>query len=111
MNEITMHGIDYKNIFCTRLKQARIKRGLSQRKLGILAGLDEFVASTRVNRYEKGVYEVDINTAKRLADALNVPLAYFYADDDFLAETIVNYKKYKFSNKKCYSLEELTNNL
>lgn len=39
------------NVFCKRLKEARLAVGLSQKKLGIAIGLDEFVASTRVNRY------------------------------------------------------------
>ncbi|MBO1567068.1 helix-turn-helix domain-containing protein [Yersinia pseudotuberculosis] len=78
----------YRDIFCKRLKDARLAAGLSQKKLGIAAGIDEFVASTRINRYEKGVHEVDIGTAQKLADELNVPLAYFYTQDDQLAFVI-----------------------
>lgn len=44
----------HREIFCKRLKEARTAAGLSQKKLGIAAGIDEFVASTRINRYEKG---------------------------------------------------------
>ena len=61
---------------------------MSQRQLGVAIGLDEFVASTRINRYELGVHQADIATAERLADALGVPLAYFYAHDDHLAHLI-----------------------
>jgi transcriptional regulator with XRE-family HTH domain len=75
-------------IFCRRLKEARKAAGLSQKKLGIEAGLDEFVASTRINRYEVGVHDVDLGTATRLARALGVPLAYLYAEDDKLARLI-----------------------
>ena len=71
----------YRQIFCKRLKEARVTKGLSQKQLGIVAGIDEFVASTRINRYEKGIYEPDIETAGRLAEALDIPLAYLYADD------------------------------
>ncbi|MBI6215812.1 helix-turn-helix domain-containing protein [Proteus sp. DFP240708] len=81
MNPIENH----KDIFCRRLKEARLAAGLSQKNLGIAAGIDEFVASTRINRYEKGVHEVDIGTAQKLADVLDIPLAYFYAQDDQLA--------------------------
>ncbi len=77
------------DVFSQRLKDARLLRGLSQKGLGIAAGIDEFVASARINRYEKGVHEANIVTAKRLAEALNVPLAYFYADDDNLAKMIL----------------------
>jgi transcriptional regulator with XRE-family HTH domain len=77
--------------FCRRLLEARVAAGLSQKQLGIKAGLDEFVASTRVNRYEAGVHEPDLNMAERLADAASVPLAYFYADDDQLATVILKF--------------------
>ena len=81
----------YNEIFCHRLKQARMGAGLSQKQLGIAAGIDEFVASTRINRYEKGVHEPAIDIVIRLADVLGVPLAYFYADDDSLAELMLVY--------------------
>ncbi|ODV25793.1 MAG: transcriptional regulator [Rhodanobacter sp. SCN 68-63] len=76
------------SIFSRRLRQARQDVGLSQRDLGILAGLDPFVASTRINRYEQGIHAPDEETAKRLAKALGVPLAYLYADNDRLARMI-----------------------
>ena len=75
--------------FHARLRQARLAVGLSQKQLGIQAGMDEFVASTRVNRYEKGKYQPDFDTAARLAAVLRVPLAYFFAQDDRLAELIL----------------------
>lgn len=78
--------LNYHDIFCQRLKQARLAKGLSQKQLGINAGIDEFVASTRINRYEKGVHEANTETIQLLADALEVPLAYFYTADDGLAE-------------------------
>jgi len=62
--------------------------GLSQKELGILAGLDPFVASTRINRYELGVHAPDQATAKRLAKTLGVPLAFLYADTERLARMI-----------------------
>jgi transcriptional regulator with XRE-family HTH domain len=80
---------NYHDIVCMRLKQARIAKGLSQKRLGIAAGIDEFVASARINRYEKGVHEVNIETAQLLADVLNVPLAYFYTVDEELAELML----------------------
>jgi transcriptional regulator with XRE-family HTH domain len=81
------------SVFSKRLRQAREDAGLSQKELGILAGLDPFVASTRVNRYEQGVHAADLATAKRLAKALGVPLAYLYADSDRLARMIRAFSK------------------
>ncbi len=53
--------------------------------------MDEFVASTRINRYEKGVHQADEATAILLAGVLGIPLAYFYAEDDILAEMILGF--------------------
>ena len=84
-----MHTVDPKAVFCRRLKEAREAAGLSQKQLGIAAGLDEFVASTRINRYEVGKHEPDAGMVGRLAEALRVPLAYLYAEDDRLARMIL----------------------
>jgi len=72
-----------------RLKEARNRKGLSQRELGIAAGLDRFVASSRINRYEKGVHHPDPVTIQRMADALGVPAAYLLASNDRLARLIL----------------------
>jgi len=76
-------------ILSKRLKEARERKGLSQRQLGIAAGLDRFVASTRINRYERGVHRPDPVTVQRMADALGVPAAYLFASDDRLARLIL----------------------
>ena len=72
-----------------RLRSARISIGLSQKKLGILAGIDEFSASPRINQYERDKHVPDYATAQRLAKALSIPVTYLYADDDELAELIL----------------------
>lgn len=76
-----------------RLKVARIAAGLSQKQLGIQAGLDEFVASTRINRYETGVHKADYKIAQNLAVILNVPTGYFYTEDDALADLMLLYHR------------------
>jgi transcriptional regulator with XRE-family HTH domain len=83
----------YQKIFCQRLKTARLAKGLSQKNLGILAGIDEFVASTRINRYEQGVHQASIEVVHQLAKALDVPPAYFYTDDEELAQLLFHWKK------------------
>lgn len=79
--------------FARRLKEARKLTGLSQKNLGIKAGLDESLASTRINRYEQGLHEPDPELAGRLAEVLGVPRAYLYADNDQLAEMIKLFSK------------------
>lgn len=90
---------DIQAIFQRRLRSARERRELSQKQLGILAGLDPFVASTRVNRYELGVHKPDLATVNRLADVLGVPTAYFFADDDRLARMILAFNQLPASQK------------
>lgn len=77
------------SIFGTRLKEARLETGLSQKQLGIEAGLDPFVASTRINRYELGIHKVDYTFAIRLAAVLKVPAAFLYTEDTELARLIL----------------------
>ena len=77
------------HIFTVRLKDARKRRKLSQEALGIAIGLDESVASTRINRYEKGIHQPDFITLAKIAEVLQVPPAYFLADDD-LAKQLLN---------------------
>ncbi|MDN7797042.1 MULTISPECIES: helix-turn-helix domain-containing protein [Burkholderiaceae] len=75
-------------VFPRRLKQARLRSGLTQEQLGIHAGIDEFSASTRVNQYEKGKHTPAIQTSQRLARALLVPTGFLYEDDDLLANLL-----------------------
>lgn len=91
--------MNLQQIFIKRFKQARKQQNLTQEKLGIAIGLDEFVASSRINRYEKGVHLPDLTTLNNLADVLDVPVAYFFADDE-LSEMILEYHK----NTKSWAL-------
>ncbi|WP_024889040.1 helix-turn-helix domain-containing protein [Luteimonas huabeiensis] len=80
-------------VYSRRLREARERRGLSQRDLGIEAGLDAFVASSRINRYERGVHQPKFELIARLARALGLPVAYFFAEDDELARLIVEFSR------------------
>lgn len=75
-------------VFASRLKARRNELGLSQAELGIRMGLPEDVASTRINRYEKGVHAPDLDTMEAMAKELGVPLPYLLAQDERLAEVI-----------------------
>jgi transcriptional regulator with XRE-family HTH domain len=78
--------VSTKNPIPERLKEARSRAGLSQRALGILVGFDLASASSRMNHYEKGRHVPDIDTLRRIATELNVPLNYFFCDDKVTAE-------------------------
>jgi len=73
------------------MKAAREKLGISQTELGVRAGIDEFCASARINQYERGKHMPDFLTVCNLAKVLGVPAAYFYAEDNQLAELIIKF--------------------
>ena len=79
------------SIVAKHLKEARLRAGLSQKQLGIDAGIDEFSASARINQYERGKHMPDLQTLTRLAAVMQVPVPYFYCEDPELAEVIVKF--------------------
>ena len=79
------------SIVAIRLKEARLKADLSQKELGIRAGIDEFSASARVNQYERGKHMPDLQSLERLAAVLKVPVPYFYCRDSEMAELLIRY--------------------
>ena len=87
-------------VFALRLAQARERAGLSQKQLGILAGLDPAVASPRINQYERGKHEPQIKTAKQLAEVLGIPAAFLYTDDDLLAQLLLQWNELSVRQKK-----------
>lgn len=80
--------MNLQNIFTKRFKQARKAKGLTQEQLGLAIGLDEFVASTRINRYERGIHQPDFQILTLIAKTLNVPPAYFFADDELAIQIL-----------------------
>ena len=86
--------------FSRRLKEARIRAGLTQHELGVLAGLDEDNASAKMNQYEQGVHIPKFPRLKDLAIALKVPTAYFYAESNELAELLFAYEKLSSKNRQ-----------
>lgn len=77
-----------------RMREARLKVGLSQKMLGIAAGIDEFSASPRINQYETGKHIPDFATTERLAEVLGVPTPFLYARDDQVAELLLLYNQF-----------------
>jgi transcriptional regulator with XRE-family HTH domain len=78
-------------VFGRRLREARRVAAIPQDKLGVRIGIDESVASARISRYETGENEPPFRTAVHLAGVLQVPVAYFYCDDDELAEIVLGW--------------------
>ena len=53
-----------------------------------MLGLDEGTASARMSRYENGVHEPPIRFRRQAGRLLWCASAYFYCDDDELAEIV-----------------------
>ncbi|MFI3187069.1 MAG: helix-turn-helix transcriptional regulator [Methylococcaceae bacterium] len=88
-----------KTLFGRRLREARIRIGIAQDKLGVVIGMDEGCSSARISRYETGIHEPPFATAEKLASALKVPVAYFYCDDDHLANFLICYAAFDENQK------------
>jgi len=88
------------SVVAARLREARTRAGISQRQLGIKAGIDPFSASPRINQYEQAKHEPDLRTLARLAAVLDVPVAYFYCEDPELAQVVMRFAKLKKAQRK-----------
>ncbi len=77
-------------LFGRRLRAARQAAQMTQAELGRVLGLDDQnTGAPRVSRYETGKHEPDQETMAQIAEALGLPVAYFHAVDDILAEVIL----------------------
>ncbi|MYM32092.1 helix-turn-helix domain-containing protein [Duganella sp. CY15W] len=92
-----------------RLKQARLKCGLSQEQLGLQAGLEVESASARMNRYERGTRVPGVELMERIGNVLGLPLAYFYATSEDEARLLVLYQRLSSDDKEklCQLAEQL----
>ncbi|HBM3130171.1 TPA: helix-turn-helix transcriptional regulator [Klebsiella michiganensis] len=79
-----------------RLKAARLRAHLTQEKLGVLAGIEEETARSRVSQYEGGIHRPTFEMMCAFAKVLNVPECYFYTVSDDFAEMVLElYLKYQ----------------
>ena len=92
-SSLWMSDLPASAVFANCLKVRRSELGFSQAELGIRMGLPEDVASTRINRYEKGVHAPDLDTMDAMALALGVPLPYLLARDERLAAAILGFAR------------------
>jgi transcriptional regulator with XRE-family HTH domain len=86
--------------FGMRLKEARKAQGLSQERLGIDAGIDPASASARMSQYEKGVHLPGESIVQQIAAVLNLPVAYFYCEDDETAHLLQCFHCLKKDDRK-----------
>jgi transcriptional regulator with XRE-family HTH domain len=72
-----------------RMRARRENLGYSQEKVGVAIGIDESSSRARISRYELGVHEPPVPTARLIANVLGAPLTYLYCEDDNIAELLL----------------------
>ena len=78
-----------RDTFGRRLREARERVGCSQRGLGVRIGLPPKQASVYINRWERQGKQPSWEAIGKMAQVLEVPPAFFLANDDMLAEIIL----------------------
>ena len=73
-----------------RLKEARLRAKLTQEKLGVLAGIEEATAYSRLSHYESGTHKPTFDLVCEFARVLDVPECYFYTVDDDFAQAVLD---------------------
>ena len=77
------------NVFGKRLREARLRAGLTQDALGVAIGLDVGPACIRISRYESGVHLPSLEVVWALAKALRVPAAFLVTEEDQMAAWVL----------------------
>ena len=85
----------YSTAIGEKIRSLRKRLGISQEQLGEIAG----VSYQQIQKYENGTDRVSANRLKKIADALNIPINYFFE------ETIL---KAKETESVYHTLGELT---
>lgn len=62
---------------------------MSLEKGGVAIGIDESSSHAKISRYELGVHEPPVATARLIVNALEVPLPYLYCEDDRIAALLL----------------------
>ena len=68
------HASHPHSIVGRRIKGLREELGWSQEKIGVAIGIDESSSRARISRYELGVHEPPLPTARLIAHAMGAPL-------------------------------------
>ena len=75
------------------MKLLREELGWSQEKVGVAIGIDESSSRARISRYELGVHEPAVPTARLIAQALGSRVTYLYCEDDAISSLLLELHK------------------
>ncbi|WP_375661353.1 helix-turn-helix domain-containing protein [Bartonella sp. OC68QHHN] len=84
-----------------RIRYRRISMGVSQKELGSYLG----VSFQQIQKYEKGLNRVSAKCLLEIAQKLQVPISFFYADlatkeNIPTKETLLHHDQYTYSEKE-----------
>ncbi|MGN7876654.1 helix-turn-helix domain-containing protein [Roseateles sp. 22389] len=82
------------------MRARREELGWSQEKVGVDIGIDESSSRARISRYESGVHEPPVQTARAIAAALAVPLPYLYCEEDEMAALLLALHQLRQDDRK-----------
>jgi transcriptional regulator with XRE-family HTH domain len=95
------HGTSHSpSVVGRRIKALREENRWSQERIGVEIGIDESSSRARISRYELGVHEPPLPTARLIAKALDVPLTYLYCEDDSIASLLLSLHRLKPTARK-----------
>lgn len=72
-----------------RLREARLKRSMTQAKLALLLDFEGYSLRGAISNYETGKYAPSFQIVKSIAKILDYPECYFYIEDDVFAEQVL----------------------
>lgn len=83
-----------------RLRRLRIDAGISQKRLGELAGIDPDSASARMNQFEKGKHIPHFTVLKQIGNVLEAPVSFFYEENDEVAALLLVLYRHPSAKRK-----------
>lgn len=72
-----------------RLRDARLRRGMTQAKLALLLDFEGYNLKGAISNYETGKHTPAFQIVKTIAKILDYPECYFYIEDDAFAEQVL----------------------
>lgn len=87
-------------VFGKRLREARLRAGLSMRGVGVKMLLPPKRASVYVSRWESGGRTPELGTVNQIARVVSVPPSYLIEPSDTIAEIILLSARLEISKKE-----------
>ncbi|MDO6500452.1 helix-turn-helix domain-containing protein [Photobacterium sanguinicancri] len=87
-------------VFARRIKNLREKNNMTQNELGSLIHPGANTPGVNISQYETSTHEPPMVVMSKIASTFDVPLCYFYCNDENLASFIIDYHRLDAESKK-----------